>query len=364
MWQQRDSGVPVLERLQSSLANRIDWEAIRLFLEVARRGSFRAAADALGLSINTVRRQIDELERQLTVKLLTRHVDGVRTTAEGEHILDAARRMEVASFGIVRARDSAVPALAGEVKLGVTEGLGTFWVAPRLVEFQRAHPRLAVNLMCAMESADVLRLEADVAIQLIKPTNPDLKMVKLGRLHSMAFAARSYLDTYGTPTAVPDLANHRLVLQFAEQTQTRELLDKLLPGIPWSGSVSMINNTSTAHSWAIAKGAGIGWVPTYIHAIGGRFVPIDLDAHFPFDIWLTYHPDSGRIPRVRRMIEWMIEAFDPKKFPWFRDEFIHPNDLMKHYQGEPLVNLFEGFVHAEEAVAVSPHKHRRRSAGG
>jgi DNA-binding transcriptional LysR family regulator len=364
MWQQRNSGVPELERSESSPAGRVDWEAIRLFLEVARRGSFRAASDALVVSINTVRRQIDELERQLAVKLLTRHVDGVRTTSEGEHILDAARRMEAASFGVVRARDGALPALSGEVKVAVTEGLGTFWVAPRLVEFQRTHPRIVVNLMCAMQSADVLRLEADVAIQLIKPTNPDVKVVKLGRLHSMLFASRSYIETYGVPKSVQDMVNHRVVLQLAEQTKTRKLFDDVFAGVPWSGFVSMVNNTSTAHSWAIAKGAGIGCVPTYIHAIGGRFVPIDLDVHFPFDIWLTYHPDAGRIPRVRRMIEWIIDAFDPRKFPWFRDEFIHPNELMKQYEGEALVNLFEGFVHADEALSLSVERHRRGGAGG
>src|SRR3982074_3483656 len=83
MWPQRNSGVPILERQEPAPANNAaDWEAIRLFLEVARRGSFRAAADALGVSINTLRRQIDELEQQLAVKLLTRHVDGVRTTTE------------------------------------------------------------------------------------------------------------------------------------------------------------------------------------------------------------------------------------------------------------------------------------------
>src|SRR3984893_10518983 len=184
MWQQRNSGVPILERQESTPANQTaDWEAIRLFLEVARRGSFRAAADALGVSINTLRRQIDGLEQQLAVKLLTRHVDGVRTTTEGEHILDAAKRMENASFGIVRARDRTLPALAGEVKLAVTEGLGTFWVAPRLVEFLRADPGIIVNLMCTMTSDHGMRLQADVAIQLIKPTSPDMKVVPLGRLH-------------------------------------------------------------------------------------------------------------------------------------------------------------------------------------
>ena len=84
-----------------------------------------------------------------------------------------------------------------------------------------------------------------------------------------------------------------------------------------------------------------------LHAIGGRVVPVDIDPmRFQFDIWLTYHPDANRIPRVRRMIDWIIDAFDPKQFPWFRDEFIHPNDLPNEYRGAPLVNLFEGFFGA------------------
>jgi hypothetical protein len=47
------------------------------------------------------------------------------------------------------------------------------------------------------------------------------------------------------------------------------------------------------------------------------------------------------------MIDWLIESFDPKRFPWFRDEFIHPYDLPKAYRGGPIANLFEGFVGAE-----------------
>ncbi len=74
--------------------------------------------------------------------------------------------MEEAAFGLIRARDRTVPAMSGEVRLAVTEAFGTFWLGPRLVEFQRAYPKLNVDLACAMRSADVLRLEADVAIQL------------------------------------------------------------------------------------------------------------------------------------------------------------------------------------------------------
>jgi len=343
----KNRGVPIPERGSvRQVGARADWESIHTFLEVARRGSFRSASDQLGLSINSLRRQINELESRLCVTLLTRHVDGVRITPEGEEILAAARKMEIASFGLIRARDSSSPSLAGEVRLAVTEGIGTFWLTPRLVEFQRAHPRLLVNLTCAMKSADVLRLEADAAVQLTKPTNPDLKIVKLGRLHIMPFAGRSYIDTFGNPKTLEELRKHKLVLQFADQTNTQELYDQLFPGVPHQGFVAMGTNVSSAHLWAISKGAGIGWLPTYVHAIAARIVPTEAVINFPFDIWLTYHPDSVRIARVRRMIDWLIDAFDPKRFPWFRDEFIHPHDLPKAYKGTPLVNLFEGFFGA------------------
>ncbi len=340
-------GVPIPERTDGPRKlTTPDWEAVHVFLEVARRGSFRSAADHLRLSINALRRRIGDLEHELGVTLLTRHVDGVRTTAEGDEILDAARKMEVASYGLIRARDRSAPAMAGELKLAVTEGLGTFWLAPRLIEFQRAHPKLLVDLNCAMQSADVLRLQADAAVQLTKPQNPDVKIVKLGRLHSMPFAAPSYIETYGVPKTMEELFKHRVVLQVAEQTAMKEIYERLAPGVPQVGFVAMRNNVSSAHIWAISKGAGIGWAPTYVHAIGGRMVPLELDLHFQFDIWLTYHPDAARIPRVRRMIDWIIDSFDSRKFPWFRDEFIHPNDLPKEYGGAPVVNLFEGFFGA------------------
>ena len=54
-------------------------------------------------------------------------------------------------------------------------------------------------------------------------------------------------------------------------------------------------------------------LPTYAHAIGGALIPLELDMRYAFDIWLTYHPDAARIPRVRRMIDWVIEFVRSKK---------------------------------------------------
>ncbi len=169
----------------------------------------------------------------------------------------AAGQMEIASFGLIQACAQAdTDDISGEVRLAVTEGLGTAWIAPRLVEFQRANPKLVVNLNCAMRSADVLRLEADVAIQITRPTAPDLRLLKLGRLHFLPFAAQSYLDTFGTPKTAGDLVHHRILAQADDSTQWRDLYDRLFPGISPTSIIALRTNVSSAHYWSIAK-----WAP-------------------------------------------------------------------------------------------------------
>jgi DNA-binding transcriptional LysR family regulator len=320
-----------------------NWEGARAFLEVVRRGSFRSASQVLHLSVNTLRRHVEEFEREVGLTLFTRHVDGVRVTAEGEMLLGAVKRMEAASFDIARARNIG-GSMTGEVRLGVTEGLGTFWVAPRLVEYQRAHPGLLVDLRCAMHPADVLRLETDITIQITRPTIKDLHIVKLGRLHAMLYASQDYLDAHGTPKDVSELRKHRMVLQVSDQIASAEEYLKLFPGTPQLGIVSFRSNVSSANYLLIARGAGIGALPTYAQALGVKMVPIDIgNIHFANDIWLAYHPDAAKIARVRSLIDWLIEVFSPRKYPWFADEFIHPRDLPAEVGGLSLPLLFEGF---------------------
>src|SRR5207237_4006108 len=138
--------------------------------------------------------RVDELELALGVTLLTRHVDGVRITAEGEKVFAAASRMEAASFDLLQARDQTNANVSGEVRLAVTEGLGTFWIAPRLVEFQRANPNLFLHVHCSMKSSDVPPLEANVAIYITRPTEAALLIHELWQLPPLTFAAASSLS--------------------------------------------------------------------------------------------------------------------------------------------------------------------------
>jgi DNA-binding transcriptional LysR family regulator len=321
-----------------------NWENIRVFLAVARHGSFRAAALQMNTTVNTVRERVSRFEDQFGALLFTRHRDGVRLTSDGERALSIAARMEAASFGLVRNRGPAERPLEGEVRIGVTEGLGTFWLVPRLIEFQRAHPRLVTQLHCTMTPADVLRAEVDLAIQIVRPTAPELKVIKLGTMHIMLCASKAYINAYGWPRSKEEIAErHRIVMQYADQGEGRRYYQKLFPGKPEPGFLAMQTNVSSALYWSIVNGAGLGWVPTYAISIGSRVVPLDIDWTFKFDIWLAYHPDCIRIPRVKRMVQWVVDAFDSRKFPWFRDEFIHPTELKKIYAGPPLFDMFDGY---------------------
>lgn len=309
----------------AGLLERISWDDLRVFVVVARVLSFRKAATALRTSSSTIMRRIERLEEIFGFRLFDRLPDGVGLTAEGRSVYATAQQMERASHSL-RAQLDQDLTTRGMVRCSVTEGLGTMWILPHLAQFGRTHPSTIVDLRCSMEVADVLRMEADVAVQLEKPDRPDVKSVRLGRMHVCLFASKRYAETYGLPKDLSEIRRHRLVHQHAPQVEEDALRRMLeLPSI--EGVVALRTNASTALASAIEFGIGIGPLPTYIVAIGTDLVPLDIDLRYAVDIWMTYHPDARSISRVSHFIDWLRTLFDPKRYPWFGDAFIHPNEL-------------------------------------
>ena len=338
---QRDSerGVRMSEHvLRRPIRGLTDWEGAHLFLELIRRRSFRAAAVHLNISVNALRARIADFESNLGVTLITRHVDGVRPTTEGERVVELVHQMEKNAFEMVRVCEPPEQAVTGEVRLAVTEGLGALWIGSKLANFQHNHPNLTVDVRCTMRSADVLRLESDISVQLTRPEAKDVKIVKLGRLHFLFFAAKSYIERYGHPRSVAELTKHRIVVQTDDDESWHALYNKMFPGIPPEKLIAQRSNVSSLHYWALTRGAGVGMLPTYVYAVGAPIVPLDLPICHHVDIWLAYHESASQIPRVRQLVDWLIEAFSPKIYPWFRDEFIPPEELRKLYRGAPLTN--------------------------
>ena len=158
----RNRAPAVAQPVTDDLPDRLNWDDVRLFLEVARCGSFRKAADTTAVSSNTLMRRIALLETQLGHILLARKASGVTLTSQGHEVAKVAERLR----GEVRALESMAKdrarGLTGSVKVAVTDGLGTFWLIPRLVDFQQRHRDLTVDLFCDMRLADMSSHQADV----------------------------------------------------------------------------------------------------------------------------------------------------------------------------------------------------------
>lgn len=322
-----------------------DWNDVRVFLACAKLGSFRKAADQLGLNSSTVMRRIEAFEQRLGFALLNRLHEGVSPTPAGTAILDSAERMEGAFFDVLRKVPEVDAKNRGVARVSITEGLGIYWVMPRLVGFTQQNPGLIVDLRCAMESADVLRMEADLAVQFVRPSAAELIVTKLGRLHVYPFAARSYIDRYGLPKDKADMVHHRLVQQAAPQIDMNAW-GRLLGLENVESIVGIRSNASSAIFYAVERGAGIGALPTYACALNAAVVPVDIGVHLSLEIWLTYHPNVRKNKRVAVVIDWIKSIFDPHHYPWFRDEFIHPNDLVMRAPRDAELHSIKGFFAA------------------
>jgi DNA-binding transcriptional LysR family regulator len=302
------------------------WEDLHAFLLCTRHQSFRNAAEVLGLTGTTLMRKIDRLEEELGFKLFLRDQTGLSLSDEGRALLFDVEQMERLSFNIFR-RASLSTEIDGSVRVAVTEGPGISWVLPRLIDFQKTYRKIMVDLRCAMEQADVSRLEADISIQIARPTNPDLIVAKLARLHIYTFASEGYRDAFGLPKSLSDLKNHRIVKQHGVQLDETGYA-RILGLESLEGIVGISTNSSVAVLYAVERGAGIGFLPTSVAALGAPLVAIDLGINYHMDLWLTYHKEFRNSDRHKIVIDWLKKIFDPKAHPCFGDEFIHPNHLV------------------------------------
>src|SRR5690349_16093098 len=118
--------------------------ALRVFREVAERGSFTAAAVALGYTQSAVSRQIAALERAAGLDLLERRHDGVRVTPSGQIVL--RRAVAVAEQVDAAARELAgSPGPGGRVRLGWFTSAGAGLVPRALADLRRTHPGVTVT---------------------------------------------------------------------------------------------------------------------------------------------------------------------------------------------------------------------------
>lgn len=191
--------------------SKLEWDKLKTFYWVAQLGSFAKASHHLNLSQSALSRQVAKLEYQVGRSLFNRSVKGVKLNDAGQQIYQLSKRIlsdvEITEGKIVE--DENEP--SGNLKLSCTTSLASTWLVHYLTNFLEKHPKLSLSVVATDEEPDLSTCEVDIAIRSAMPERDDLIQEKLKSFQVKLFASKKYIEKFGTPKSLEDLANHRII---------------------------------------------------------------------------------------------------------------------------------------------------------
>jgi DNA-binding transcriptional LysR family regulator len=288
----------------------MDWDKLKVFHAAAEAGSFTHAGEQLGLSQSAVSRQVGALEQELTVPLFHRHARGLILTEQGELLYRTAHevlmKLEATRTKLSDSREKP----HGELRVNTTPGLGVHWLTPRLGEFLELYPEVRITLITSEQELDLAMREADVAIRLRPPTQPDLIQRKLFAMHFHAYASPEYLKRFGTPRTPEELDNHHLlVLGGAVPNYLRSANWVMHAGRDTKGprTPTLTINNVLGVLRACQRGLGIAMLPDYLIEEDGGLVQlfgagdgVQLDAYF------VYPEELKSVARIQVFRDFLV----------------------------------------------------------
>ena len=284
----------------------MDWDKLRVFHAVAEAGSFTHAGETLNLSQSAVSRQISALEENLQVPLFHRHARGLILTEQGESLNRTVREVfaKLAMTEALLTESKEKP--AGRIKVTTTVGFGSSWLAPRLQKFLEMYPDVTMSLLLDDTDLDLAMREADVAIRMHAPKQPDLVQRHLMQIHWVVVAHPDYLARAGTPARPEDLDDHKLIL-FGDYRPPVADINWLAEAGRRAGSprrALLEVNSMHAMAMAIRSGLGIGTLPDWM--------TVELDG-------LTRLLPEMKAPKVDVFFVYPEELRNSKRVAVFRD---------------------------------------------
>ncbi|MGE3150731.1 MAG: substrate binding domain-containing protein, partial [Pseudorhodoplanes sp.] len=199
----------------------------------------------------------------------------------------------------------------GELRVTTPVGLGTQWLTPRLGEFFDLYPDIRLIVITTDEELDLAMREADVAIRLRQPTQPDLIQRKLFSVHSHAFASPEYLKRFGTPRHYDDLDNHRIMMLGGSNVpnfvQNRSWLAEIgREGKAPRSPVLTIHNVLGLLA-ACRRGLGIAMLPDYLVEENGGLVQLFSETDsVASDAYFTYPEELKSVARVQVFRDFLV----------------------------------------------------------
>jgi DNA-binding transcriptional LysR family regulator len=287
---------------QALAANGLNWDDVRCFLALARNPRLREAANTLGIDPTTLNRRIRRLGQATNATLFKQFDMHWNLTRSGEAFLPFAEKAEVAMLDMEEARFDG--SLSGLIRVAVPEPFSAWFLSDHIEQFNHAYPDISVELISPSFHFSLLKREVDIGILPRQPSVGPLTVRKLLDYTVRAYASESYLRGHEPIRNLDDLRHHKIIGYVPELLPGEELdfWRDLVPGLG-----SKIRTTGIhMQARAIASGAGLGLLPTYVAAEETRLVPILREAiRIEQSLWLVVREDVRHNQRISAFVDWL-----------------------------------------------------------
>ena len=267
-----------------------------MFRALARAGTVRRAARVLEVHASTVTRRLDQLERQLDVKLFHRNPAGLQITDAGRDTLARAESIAEQIGHLRRSVAGSDQRLAGRISAVVPTVLATV-AFPAIASLSRAHPGMQIELVDPSTRPDIGRGEADCALMITDDPPQHLIGRRVGEL---AFAV------YGTPMIAEEC--DKRTVGWVDLTALH--LDFHHEAFATAPVRTRCADVST-QLMALRNGIGLGPLPCLLGDQDSGLVRIEPPRPVTAsEIWLLAHPDLRSSARVREFMQVVGDAFE------------------------------------------------------
>jgi molybdate transport repressor ModE-like protein len=295
---------------------------VAFFKKLMQTKSIRRGAIKLGMSINTVRNKIQKIEDVLGEPIVIRSKTGLITTQAGDTVLAMANDLISVQSQHIAGKNKSKRTLA-QVCMSVSEGVGTFWILPRLHNLAKRLGKTKVALNSLTGPADDMAENTHIRISFKRPENLDNLVFKLATIHVQLWSSHRYIEKFGLLEDMDDLSRHKYIHQETPGLKY-DMVEHFLAKDDFEKALLFKVNSSTSLFWSIYSGLGMGILPTYAGLVQPGLVPIAVSPSLQFDLWLSYSPALKNISTIRETIAWLREIFDPKKYPCFSTRYQQP----------------------------------------
>lgn len=275
----------------------MEWSDVRIFLAVARGGSFGEAARSLGVSHPTIGRRIKVLEDEAQQALFRRTKDGLVLTDAGDNVLALAESMEDSALSMERRLAGNHQRLEGILRISSADWFAGYVLAPVLVELARRHPAVVPEVIASYRLLDLSRRDADVAFRIVPFSEPDIVQRRLMRIPYGLYASAETAQALQA-----DPASVGLILMNTAQSHFPDVA-WVLDTFPRSRRVFTSTNR-TVQAQMCLRGLGLAVLPRPLGDALAGLQRIDTPDQPPMrDVWVGYHHDLRHMDRLRAMLD-------------------------------------------------------------